>query len=68
MRDSRGAVAAALQSGLTVYEDLVHTYMDLHGGLPHLDAEALVGALQANDQAIRVAAITSLSCCVAPST
>lgn len=61
MRDSRSAVAAALRAGLTVYEDLVCAYIQLHGGLPPLDMEALLGGLQAERQVIRLAAISSVS-------
>jgi hypothetical protein len=61
MRDSRFAVAAALRTGHPVYEDLVRSYIALHGALPHLDAEALVGALQADDQAIRLDAMANLT-------
>jgi hypothetical protein len=60
MRDSRAAVAAALRAEHPVYEDLVCAYIELHGGLPPLDPAALMGALQAESQAIRVEAISNL--------
>lgn len=60
MRDSHTAVGAALRSGVPIYEDLVCVYIELHGGLPDLDEQALLGGLQASAPEIRLAAISSL--------
>jgi hypothetical protein len=38
----------------------VCAYIELHGGLPPLDPAALMGALQAESQTIRVEAISNL--------
>lgn len=61
IRDSRSSIAAALHASLPVYEDLVLAYIEHHRELPRLDADAVLAALQTDNQEIRLAAMSSLS-------
>lgn len=63
MRDTTQAISTVLRgSGLPVYETLACAYLDVHGGLPAVDRDALLCALQAQQRVIRLAAIAGLGC------